>query len=111
MTLLGSLSAPCLELAFCGSLSEEASLGCFTGELSGVMLVCSAGFLEFTALHTVLLSLLLSEMAFWEEPELTCLVVLERFALTRSVSLQLALAVFTWLGFVAAHTVLAFALV
>lgn len=48
-------------------------------------------------------------MAFWEKPELTWLIVLERLALTLPVSLRLTLVGFRWLGLVA-HTALAFAL-
>lgn len=58
---------------------------------------------------TAAVSLLLSEVVFWEKPELTRLIVLERLALPLPVSLQLPLAGFTWLGLVA-HTALAFAL-
>lgn len=74
------------------------------------MLAGSAGFLEFAALYTALLSLLLSEVSFWEGPELTQLIVLERLALTLPLSLQLAVAVSTWPEFMVAHTALAFAL-
>lgn len=110
MTLLSWLSEPCLDLAFCGSLVGEVSMGCFTGELSALTLANSVGFMKFAAVCSALPSLLLSEVSFSEGTELTCVIVLERLAPTLPLSLPLVLAVFKWSGLMVAHTALAFAL-